>query len=103
MTGEYSGVHYLNGRETRRTSFCDMQFRIVGKILAADCIAVGRSLRNRRRLRKKHGGSRWRKMKGVAVVELPDGVKALSEIHWYEAHGVGRVDFKVKRLLEVGG
>lgn len=42
-------------------------------------------------------------MKGVAVVELPDGVKALAEIHWYEAHGVGRVDFKVKRLLEVRG
>jgi hypothetical protein len=40
-------------------------------------------------------------MKGVAVVELPDGVKALAEIHWNEAHGVGRVDFKVKRLLEV--
>jgi hypothetical protein len=78
-----------------------MQFRIVGKVLAAERIATGRSVRNAGRLRKKHGGRRWRKMKGVAVVELPDGVRALAEIHWFEAHGVGRVDFKVKRLLEV--
>lgn len=91
----------MDGKKPRATSFCNMQFRIVGKILAIDCIAAGRSLRNRRRLRKKYGGSRWRKMKGVAVVELPDGVRALAEIHWNEAHGVGRVDFKVKRLLEV--
>jgi hypothetical protein len=42
-------------------------------------------------------------MKGVAVIKLPDGVKALAEMRWYEAHGVGRVDFKVKRLLELRG
>jgi hypothetical protein len=72
-----------------------------GGLTTADCIAVGRSLRNRRRLRKKHSGSRWRKIKGVAVVGLPNGVRALAEIPWDEAHGVGRVDFKAKRLLEV--
>lgn len=43
---------------------------------------------------------RWRKLKGMALVELPDGTVAEAELHWYEAHGIGRVDMKVKRLLD---
>ena len=78
-----------------------MTFRIVGKISGVECIAVGPSVRNAVRLRRKYGGSRWRKMKGVALVELPDAVRALAEIHWFEAHGVGRSDFKIKRIVEL--
>ena len=51
-------------------------------------------------LRKMHGGGRGRKLEGRAFVELPDGTGVLAELHWYEAHGVGRKDVKVKRLLE---
>ena len=51
-------------------------------------------------LRKLYGKGRWRKLKGRALVELSAGQVVLAELHWYEAHGIGRVDMKVKRLLE---
>ena len=57
----------------------------------------------RAKLRKAYGAGRWRKLKGVALVELPDGQLATAELHWYEAHGIGRRDMKVKRLLELHG
>ena len=62
-------------------------------------IASGRGVRLRRELERKYGRGRWRKMKGIALVELPDGTIHKAEIHWYEAHGVGRKEFKIKRLL----
>jgi hypothetical protein len=74
-------------------------FRIVGEIDDIEAIASGRSVRERIRLRKLYGGRRWRKLKGTAPVELPDGSTALAELHWYEAHGVGRREMKIKRLL----
>lgn len=76
-----------------------MWFRIVGRIGDIESIARGRSVRERARLRKLHGGKRWRKLKGIATVELPDGSTARAEVHWYEAHGVGRREMKIKRLL----
>ena len=76
-----------------------MWFRIVSEVCEIESIAAGRSVRERARLRKIHGGSRWRKLKGVATVELPDGTTARAELHWYEAHGVGRREMKIKRLL----
>jgi len=75
-------------------------FEIVGEIADVRTIAVGRRLREARRLSKAHGPGRWRKLKGVANVRLPDGTIACGEIHWYEAHGIGRRELKVKRLLE---
>lgn len=77
-----------------------MWFRVVGDIEDAERIAVGRSVRERLRLRKSYGGARWRKLKGVATVELPDGEVLRAEVHWYEAHGVGRREMKIKRFLE---
>jgi hypothetical protein len=47
-----------------------------------------------------YGKGRWRKLKGVGLVELPAGEVVRAELHWYEAHGIGRVDMKVKRFLE---
>jgi hypothetical protein len=75
-------------------------FKLRGQISAIEVIAVGRSIRLLSLLRRLYGHGRWRKLKGRALVELPDGRVAWAELHWYEAHGVGKVDMRVKRLLE---
>jgi len=77
-----------------------MEPRILGEISDPQVIARGVSLMVRRRLRKLYGQGWWRKLKGVATVRLPDGYVTLAEVHWYEAHGVGRRELKIKRLLE---
>jgi hypothetical protein len=71
---------------------------ILGEIGDVEVIAVGSSIRELKRLEKAYGPGRWRKLKGTAVVRLPDGTITRSEVHWYEAHGIGRRDLKVKRL-----
>ena len=50
-------------------------------------------------LRKTYGQGRWRKLKGIATVVLPNGTRRKVELHWYEAHGIGRRDMKIKRYL----
>ena len=74
-------------------------FTIVGVIGSVESIASGRGIRELRRLRKAYGGRRWRKLKGVATIELADGRRVVAELHWYEAHGVGRREIKIKRTL----
>ena len=74
---------------------------MVGAILAIETIAVGREIRILKRLQRQYGRGRWRKLKGIAQVRLADGTRALAELHWYEAHGIGRRELKVKRLIEV--
>jgi len=76
-----------------------VQVELVGEITERRTIAVGVRIRERRRLHRIYGQSRWRKMKGVATIRLPDDTIARAEVHWYEAHGIGRVDLKIKRLL----
>ncbi len=73
-----------------------MDFKIVGEISNIETIASGRGVRDRARLRKQYGRGRWRKLKGVATVRLIDGTIRLAEVHWYEAHGIGRKEFKLK-------
>ena len=73
-----------------------MDFEIIGKITDIEAIATGRSIRDLTRLRKRYGRGRWRKMKGVATVRLEDDTIHTAELHWYEAHGIGRREFKVK-------
>lgn len=73
-----------------------MDFEIVSEITNVETIAVGAGVRDRARLRKQYGRGRWRKLKGVARVRLPSGRIRLAEIHWYEAHGIGKRDFKLK-------
>lgn len=77
-----------------------MDFEIVGAILNVECIAVGGAIRDVSRLRKTYGAGRWRKVKGIATVRLEDGRMLSAELHWYEAHGIGRREFKIKRFLE---
>jgi len=75
-------------------------FRLRGPILDEEIIAVRGAVRTLARLRKAYGIGRWLKLKGKALIELPDGSVVLAELHWYEAHGIGRRDMKIKRLLE---
>lgn len=73
-----------------------MDFEIVGEVVDVETIASGPGVRNRTRLRKQYGRGRWRKLKGVARVQLADGTVRLAEVHWYEAHGIGKKEFKLK-------
>jgi len=76
-----------------------MGFHVVGGIHHIEQIAAGPSIRQRTRLRKAYGAARWRKLKGIATVRLESGWVGTAELHWYEAHGIGRREFKIKRLL----
>lgn len=73
-----------------------MDFEVIGEITAVELIAVGEGIRDRRRLQRAYGHGKWRKLKGVAKVRLLDGTERLAEIHWYEAHGIGKREFKLK-------
>jgi hypothetical protein len=75
-------------------------FRIVGDISDVEVIARGVSVRERTRLTQQFGRGRWRKLKGIAAVEIDAGSTRLAEVHWYEAHGIGRRKFKIKRFLD---
>ncbi len=77
-----------------------MQIReIVGGIRDKQVIARGHSVKIKKRLEKLYGTGNWRKMKGVAEVRLSDGTVRQAEIHWFEAHGIGRRHIKVKRFI----
>ena len=75
-------------------------FEILGEIIGVETIAAGNSIRDLRRLTKSYGHGRWRKLKGFATVRLRNGRVQRVELHWYEAHGIGRKDFKIKRYFE---
>jgi hypothetical protein len=77
-----------------------MYFEIVGDVRHAETFAIGASIREIARLRKRFGRGRWRKRKGIARVRLEDGAIRQAEVHWYEAHGIGRRDFKIKRFID---
>ena len=76
-----------------------MYFEIIGEIEKVEIIAVGKSIRDIARLRKQYGPGKWRKLKGIATVRLTDGRIRKAEVHWYEAHGVGKRKMKIKRYL----
>jgi hypothetical protein len=77
-----------------------MRYKLLSEVTLIETIAVGSGIRNRTKLRRKYGPGHWRKMKGIARIELEDGSQWLSELHWYEAHGIGRRHVTVKYLLE---
>jgi hypothetical protein len=77
-----------------------MNFEVVGDITNVETFAVGNSIRELPRLRRVYGAGRWRKRKGFARVRLNDGQVRRAEVHWYEAHGIGRVEMKIKRFLD---
>ncbi len=83
-----------------KQGFKYMYFEIVGKISNIEIIAKTHSIRELIRLQKKYGKGRWRKLKGTAKVKLPSGKYYDAEVHWYEAHGIGKKKMKIKQLLE---
>ena len=76
-------------------------FQVLGPVRDVEVIASGRGIRGLSLLVKRYGKGRWRKLKGVAAVRLQTGRIRLTEIHWYEAHGIGKRDVKRKRYLDV--
>lgn len=77
-----------------------MKFKIIGKIERQETFATGKAIREGARLRKIYGRGRWPKRKGVAEIRFGDGTIRTAELHWYEASGIGRKEFKIKRLLD---
>lgn len=77
-----------------------MRFELLGPIADVEVIAAGPGVRIRSYLRKAYGQGRWRKLKGVAKVRLSNGGVRKVELHWYEAHGIGKRDVRIKRYLD---
>ena len=75
-------------------------FRVIGKVTDIETIAVGRKIRELPILQERFGQGHWRKLKGTATVGLSDGTIRIAEVHWYEAHGIGKVRMKIKRYLD---
>ena len=76
-----------------------MHFLILGDIAEVETFATSSGIKEIARLRKLYGPGRWRKRKGVARIKLQDGSIQTAELHWYEASGIGRREFKIKYLL----
>jgi hypothetical protein len=75
-------------------------FELIGNIENIETIAVGSKIHDIARLRKMYGRGRWRKRNGVGRVRLADEIECDAELHWYEAHGIGKKEMKVKYLLD---
>ncbi len=78
----------------------NFEFEIIGEITVLETIAAGSGIRDIRRLRKNYGKGRWRKMKGMARVRLATGRIRLAELHWYEAHGIKKIEIKRKSYMD---
>jgi hypothetical protein len=76
-----------------------MTFEILSEIRDIETIAAGQGVYIRRQLERTYGKGHWGKMKGMATIQMADGEICEAEIHWYEAHGLGRKDFKIKRVI----
>lgn len=77
-----------------------MHFEIIGEITEVEPIAIGPSIRILPFLRRRYGKGRWRKLKGKAMVRLADGTVRRAELHWFEAHGIGKQKMRIKRFLD---
>ena len=76
------------------------EFELISEIRTVETIATGRAIHLLERLNREYGRGNWRKLKGFATIRLPDGTIAEAEIHWFEAHGIGKRRMKIKRLIE---
>ena len=77
-----------------------LNFEIIGDITQIEAIAVGTAIRDLARLRRVYGAGRWRKLKGIATIRLANGRIRVAELHWYEAHGIGKKEIKRKRYVD---
>ena len=78
-----------------------MTLQVFGKISDVETIAEGSGIRERQRLVRQYGRGNWKKKKGIAEVQITDGTRARVELHWYEAHGIGKHEFKIKYIIEM--
>jgi hypothetical protein len=78
----------------------DFYFEVLGDVQWIETIAYGHAVRELKRLNRIYGKTRWRKRKGIAKIRLPDGTAVVAELHWYEGHGKGRKEMKIKKYLE---
>jgi hypothetical protein len=77
-----------------------VNFEIISEIEEIETIAINKRIRILVQLQKLYGKGRWRKLKGLAVIRLPNGRIRKVELHWYEAHGIGRKDINIKRYMD---
>jgi len=77
-----------------------VHFEIIGEIEGIETIAIGGKIRDIMRIQKQYGPGRWRKLKGIAKIRLENGRIRKAELHWYEAHGIGKKKIKIKRFLD---
>jgi hypothetical protein len=78
----------------------EIYFELVGEITEIETFAIRGSIQDLALLRKQYGPGRWRKRKGKAMVRLRSGRIRQAEVHWYEAHGIGKRKLKIKRFLD---
>ena len=76
------------------------EFDVISEIAGIEIIARGPGIRDLFRLNRQYGRGRWRKLKGIALIRLKNGRVRRAELHWYEAHGIGKREMKRKRYLE---
>lgn len=76
-----------------------MYFKIKGTVRDIETIAVGHGIKNFNRLNKMYGKTNWRKLKGICHVQLEDGAVLEAEVHWYEGHGLGKKEMKIKKFM----
>ena len=77
-----------------------MHFEIISPISEIETIASGSGIRILPILRKQYGSRHWRKLKGIAMVRLDDETLRLAELHWFEAHGIGKRKMRIKSFLD---
>ena len=75
-----------------------MNFEVIEQISDSEMIAGGKSIRELNRLRRVYGEGKWRKMKGLFMIRFESGDICKAELHWYEAHGIGKKDLKIKHF-----
>jgi len=78
-----------------------MSFKVAGRITSIETIARGHGIRELRRLNRQYGRANWIKKKGIAVIVADNGVRAKVELHWYDAHGIGKRELKIKAVLSL--
>ena len=78
-----------------------MHFDLLSDIFEVETIATGHGINELKRLARTYGKANWRKRKGIAKIKLPDGSAKIAEVHWYEGHGKGRFEIKIKKYLEI--
>ena len=77
-----------------------MYFQVVSLITNREMIATGNSIQEINRLRKIYGKGNWKKVKGICRVKLEDKSIYKAEVHWYESHGIGRKEMKIKLFIK---